>query len=575
MLVVKRLCVSVLFLVVFTFDYVAAQVEEVSLSDFEELQSQVVSVSQRCMPASVGVGSKEILENGSGVVVSGDGLVLTAYHVIEDLPDDGIIVSFVDGTTAMAKKLGGIPQRDIAMVQIVDEGQYPFVGVGDMNDVAEGDWCVSISHAGGFQHDRTPPVRLGRIACKNDPKEGFLQITASLIGGDSGGPTFDLSGNVIGIHSNLGDDLMGNNAAPISDFTQKDHWQRMLKGEVWGDGEFGEKLAGFWERRLQELIDGNSHSQSQIGKRDYQAIPVQAFKDYAHKHQDSVVRFWRRGKAICLGVILTNDGVIVTKSSELVTPNFEIELPSGELVKGRILKRVKEEDMMFVRVERDFKTALLNCKFADKVEYESEGLASEIPLGSIVVAVGFLGDPIGVGVKSVDVRDMAKDGHGLLGVSLRDDLSIKRVTPNGAAQKAGLRRGDKLTKIGQDEVNSIEQLRELLRALEPNTRIPVEFERDGRVAASLVKLGSSNTNEDVRNEMLEDLNRKRKQFTNALQTDVDFEPNQAGSILLDLSGQVIGINIARAGRVKSYALPMETISREFNLLLQQVNAETE
>ena len=210
-----------------------AQNDKLELSDFQELEAKVVAVADRCMASSVGLGSKERPENGSAVVVSEDGLLLTAYHVVEGLPDDNMIVSFVDGTTARAKKLGGVPKLDIAMAQIIDEGEYPFVEIGDMKDVQNGDWCISIAHAGGFQSDRTPPVRLGRVVNRINPG-GFLQMTSTLIGGDSGGPTFDLDGKVIGIHSNIGGSLTQNQACPISDFTKKDHWQRMLDGEVWG-----------------------------------------------------------------------------------------------------------------------------------------------------------------------------------------------------------------------------------------------------------------------------------------------------------------------------------------------------
>ena len=82
----------------------------------------------------------------------------------------------------------------------------------------------------GFKSDRTPPVRLGRLLESN--RDGFLTTDCTLIGGDSGGPLFDLSGKVVGIHSNIGSDLTANNHVPMSDFL--DNWQRMKDGDTWG-----------------------------------------------------------------------------------------------------------------------------------------------------------------------------------------------------------------------------------------------------------------------------------------------------------------------------------------------------
>ena len=631
-----------------------AQTDQLTLSDFEQLEAKVVSVVDRCMAASVGLGSKERPENGSAVVVSKEGLLLTAYHVVEGLPDNNMIVSFNDGTTARAKKLGGVPKLDIAVAQIIDEGEYHFAEIGDMDEVQNGDWCISIAHAGGFQSDRTPPVRLGRVVNRINGG-GFLQMTSTLIGGDSGGPTFDLNGKVIGIHSNIGGSLTQNQACPISDFTKDDHWQRLLDGEVWGkpgesnkkkkkkskdddkekDQDTDDKKAedksdedaddeepedqskedsdSAAEQKEDEVKDDKSEKQEEAKqeaeepaaeensetqqdsesdaeekeasekedekkkaeekkaeakkqeeeRQKLYETSLKAFKTYTQDYRKSIVRFWRRGRMICSGLILSRDGVIVTKSSELMSRNFEIELPGGELVRGKVLKRVKENDLLFVKVDRTFKHPI------DLTQTEeAEKQVDDLPLGSIVVAIGFGGEPVAMGVKSVKVRNIAESGYAVLGVQLgnqQNDLTIKSVTPNSAAKNAGLMAGDVIKKIGGDEIKTLDELREKLRELKPNSRVPVEFERDGRVAASLVKLGSSNARNDKAAQNYPQggrISRKRTNFTEALQSDTPFGTQHVGGPLIDIRGQLLGLNIARAGRIKSYTLPLKTISKE-------------
>ena len=114
------------------------------------------------------------------------------------------------------------------MVQILEEDTYEYCELGKSASLKTNQWCVSIGHASGFDPRRSPPIRLGRVL-NNDR---FLTTDSALIGGDSGGPLFDLEGRLIGIHSNIGMSLSQNNHVPIDAF--HDNWDRMRKGETWG-----------------------------------------------------------------------------------------------------------------------------------------------------------------------------------------------------------------------------------------------------------------------------------------------------------------------------------------------------
>ena len=77
---------------------------------------------------------------------------------------------------------------------------------------------------------RTPPVRFGRVIAQG--QDHFLSTDCTLIGGDSGGPLFDLNGSVVGIHSSIGESLSSNNHAGITGVLQD--WKKLEKGETWG-----------------------------------------------------------------------------------------------------------------------------------------------------------------------------------------------------------------------------------------------------------------------------------------------------------------------------------------------------
>jgi len=206
------------------------------LGDLRKLNEKLVSLSQSSAAATVSLVSIGAGGAGSGVIVSQEGLILTAAHVVASLSEE-IIVIFPDGKRAKAEKLGGDYDRDAAMIRITDEGDYPFVKVGKSENLLRNEWCVALGHPGGFDPMRTPPVRLGRVL-KNGQ---FVTTDCAVVGGDSGGPLFDMKGEVIGIHSNIGSTLTENRHVPIGVFLKS--WDDMVAGK-----RSGARFAGREER---------------------------------------------------------------------------------------------------------------------------------------------------------------------------------------------------------------------------------------------------------------------------------------------------------------------------------------
>jgi serine protease Do len=222
------------------------------LDELKALEARVQKVVEKCTPATVGllvtVGFAQ--GAGSGVIVSEDGLVLTAAHVItgDDTggrsrgyePGREIEIVLQDGKRVKAKTLGVNSDIDSGMVKIIDkgpnDGKWPFLPVAKSADLKSGQWVVSLGHPGGPKSGRPPVARLGRVESN---KKEFVRSNCTLVGGDSGGPLFDLDGNVVGIHSRIGLTLAQNIHVPTEQF--KSQWDKLVAGEVFG--KVAKKLA--------------------------------------------------------------------------------------------------------------------------------------------------------------------------------------------------------------------------------------------------------------------------------------------------------------------------------------------
>jgi serine protease Do len=201
------------------------------VEDLKAIQDHVKKVLKKVMPAVVGIRMGQ--GAGSGVVISADGYVLTAGHV-SGKPGQECTLLFPDGKKAKGKSLGWNRRMDSGLIQITDKGKWPHVAMGESSKLKEGQWTVAIGHPGGFKPGRSPVVRVGRIVRFT---KALIQTDNTLVGGDSGGPLFDMEGKVIGIHSRIGRNIIENVHVPVNSY--RDDWDRLVKAEVWGGGMFG------------------------------------------------------------------------------------------------------------------------------------------------------------------------------------------------------------------------------------------------------------------------------------------------------------------------------------------------
>ena len=209
------------------------------------LQGQVRRVVEAARPVTVAVEMNDSV--GSGVIISAEGLVLTAGHVCVE-PNRKVWVRFPDNSRVRGLSLGVNHRLDSGLVRITDdpptpetpaEGEaaeqpaWPFVPLAE-GGVSPGEWVVGLGQPNGFVEGRAPPVRLGRVLYTRDEA---INTDVTLVGGDSGGPLLNLRGEVIGIHSKIGEEITSNYHVPVAAYRRG--WDRLLSGRMIGlpDGE--------------------------------------------------------------------------------------------------------------------------------------------------------------------------------------------------------------------------------------------------------------------------------------------------------------------------------------------------
>lgn len=201
-----------------------------SVADLKAMQDHLVKLSKKVMPAVVGVRVGNA--SGSGVIISEDGYILTAGHVVQR-PNQDCTVIMPDGTEHKGKTLGMQTSRDSGLMKIVDKGKYPYLEMGTSKNLKRGQWIIAMGHPGGYDKKRSPPLRVGRIYASPRP-EGMIQTDCVLVGGDSGGPLFDMNGFVIGIHSRINPStrdgqFVGNFHVPVDIYGAT--WDKLAAGE--------------------------------------------------------------------------------------------------------------------------------------------------------------------------------------------------------------------------------------------------------------------------------------------------------------------------------------------------------
>lgn len=213
-----------------------------NLQDLREIQKHVQDLIVRVAPLTVGVRIGP--SQGSGVLISKDGYILTAAHV-SGRPDQNVEIILHDGRKVKGKTLGANQGIDSGLIKITDTGYWMHAEMAQSAELRKGNWCLALGHPLGYHDGRTPVARLGRIL---EAEKMYLRTDCPLVGGDSGGPLFDMQGRVVGVHSRIGSLLSANIHVPVD--TYRDTWGRLTKSEIWGPNLFDHGIDAYLGLRL-------------------------------------------------------------------------------------------------------------------------------------------------------------------------------------------------------------------------------------------------------------------------------------------------------------------------------------
>lgn len=147
---------------------------------------------------------------GSGFFISQDGVIVTNHHVVEGAEE--ITIRTSDGRDHQADIVGSDEATDVAVLRIRGGGRFPFVTFDDASHVRVGDWVVAVGNPFGLDGTATAGIvsAMGRTDAGSSAYVDYMQIDAPINRGNSGGPTFDLAGNVIGVNSAIFSPTGGN-----------------------------------------------------------------------------------------------------------------------------------------------------------------------------------------------------------------------------------------------------------------------------------------------------------------------------------------------------------------------------
>ncbi|MCK6438775.1 MAG: serine protease, partial [Planctomycetes bacterium] len=187
-----------------------------SLKDMEELEKHVQEIIAKARPAVVGIFAGG---GGSGTLISEDGWIATAAHVTGVTAGAPVQIVLADGTSMPGTVRGTHMAMDYALIKVEPkEGQkFPYVELGDSGALVKGQWVLAMGHPLGTEGGRGPVVRLGRVINPRMIPSTFVHVDAPLISGDSGGPIFDLGGNLVAINQSIGtQDVRQNMTTPVN-----------------------------------------------------------------------------------------------------------------------------------------------------------------------------------------------------------------------------------------------------------------------------------------------------------------------------------------------------------------------
>lgn len=380
------------------------------------------------MPQQPGAGEEMSL--GSGFIISSDGYILTNNHVVAHASK--VTVKLSDRRDYTAKVVGADPSYDIALLKI-DAKNLPTVSIGDSNTLKAGQWVLAIGSPYGLSHTVTAGIvsAVGRSLGNSDqPYVPFIQTDVPINRGNSGGPLFNLDGQVVGINSQIFSNsggYMGLSFAIPIDVAMNAVQQLKAKGYV------SHGIIGVYVQPLTQSLAKSLKLDSESGALVAKLVPGGAAEKAGVHVGDLITAF---------------NGQPVYSSSDL--PPMVGLAPIGSTVKLSVLRDGKPLTLN-VRIE----AAPRNAADLAAVQGRAES-----------------GNNLGLVVENITQEQRSQ-----LGLKNGEGVLITRVL-GPAAMQAGLHAGDVILMVGQRPVGSAKAFDQALQGYKPGDDVMLLVRRD-------------------------------------------------------------------------------------------------
>ncbi len=389
------------------------------------------------MPERRGKGRLHPTSQGSGFFISEDGYVVTNNHVVDD--GSTFTVMLNDGTELDAKLIGKDKRTDLAVLKVADKRKFAYVGFADDSKVRVGDWVVAVGNPFGLGGTVTAGIVSARGRdIGSGPYDDYLQVDAAVNRGNSGGPTFNLNGEVVGINTAIFSPSGGNVgiAFAIPSAIAKSVVADLMKS--------GSVERGWLGVQIQPVNAGIAES---LGLAEAQGALVVAPQKDSPGEKAGI-----------------KEGDVVTAVD-------------GEPIKGpkELAKRIgatRPGTVVEVSLWRDGKATSLKLTIGtlpeEKIASATPSVPSEPPAKTdeTLAALGLTVTP-------------AEDGKG---------VKISTVDPNSEAADQGVKTGEKITSVNNQEISTAADIAKLLGQAKADGRKKALFQIESPTGSRFVAL---------------------------------------------------------------------------------------
>ena len=350
---------------------------------------------------------------GSGFVVSEDGFIVTNNHVIEGA--DEITIEFFSGKKLPAKLVGTDPKTDIAVLKVEAGEPLPFVTFGNSDLMRVGDWVMAMGNPLGQGFSVSAGIVSARGRELSGSYDDFIQTDAAINRGNSGGPLFNMDGQVIGVNTSI---LSPTGGSIGIGFSMSSNVVTKVVDQL---KEFGETRRGWLGVRIQDVTPDVAEAMglAEASGALVTDVPEGPAKDAGVTAGDVITRF---------------DGQPVNDAGDLT--RRVADAPIGEAVP--------------VIVQREGRTETLQVTLGRREEAEATTLPASTPAPEAPREMETLG---------LTLAPLDDDMRSRLGLdAATEGLMILNVDQASEAFTKGLREGDLITEAGQQKVVRLQDL---------------------------------------------------------------------------------------------------------------------